>query len=186
MSLYQTTSLAVRVLFVGPFGTFSRINLAACSRGSFRNTNSFSTASIRRFHNFKVSSSQQWAHVVKLLFGEQMSARESLERVVELLRKQCNVYVAQRLRRMGQTINLYSTLYSESSLRSLATNFAKRYMKGRRRPFYVLFGGACCVADKDRISESELKNRYRNRKMHHMIIEYFSVLLRTSLSLIKN
>ena len=153
MSLYQTTTLAFRVLFVGPVGTFNRINLAACNRERFRN----SATTIRRLH--KVSSSQQWTHVVKLLFGEQMSARESLERVVELLRKQCNVYVAQRLRRMGQTINLYSMLYSEASLRSLATNFAKRYMKGRRRPFYVLFGGACCVADKDRISENELKNR---------------------------
>lgn len=61
---------------------------------------------------------------------------------------------------MGQTCNLYSGIYSEWSLRSLATDFARQYLKGKRRPFYVLFGGTCFhVWEKDKITENELHYR---------------------------
>lgn len=116
----------------------------------------------RGFINWTSSATQkQWAHVVKLMMmGQRMSARESLDTVLRLLRKQCNVYAAQRLRRMGQTCNLYSGIYSEWSLRSLATDFARQYLKGKRRPFYVLFGGTCFhVWEKDKITENELHYR---------------------------
>ncbi|XP_072027266.1 stAR-related lipid transfer protein 7, mitochondrial-like [Amphiura filiformis] len=149
MTLHQTTVFMGRVLFLRPVGTLNRVNLASCSREKLGNGAC----------NRGVHTSTHWARVIKLLFGKDMSASESLEKCFDLLRRQFNVYAAQRLRRMGQTMNLYGTLYSEMNLRALATNFAKQYLKGKRRPFYVLFGGACCVSDKDRISENELRNR---------------------------
>ena len=166
MTLHQTTVFMGRVLFLRPVGTLNRVNLASCGREKW------SAYNTRQLHNS--SHSQYWARVIKLLFGKEMSARESLNKCLDLLRKQLNVYTAQRLRRMGQTMNLYSALYAEVNMRSLATNFARRYLKGKRRPFYVLFGGACCVTDREKISEKELRERYNNK--HIFKILYYDVL----------
>ncbi|XP_071494743.1 stAR-related lipid transfer protein 7, mitochondrial-like [Diadema antillarum] len=69
-----------------------------------------------------------------------------------LLARQCNVYAAQRLRRMERMVSLYRLLYSERSLQSLTLGFARRHLKGRRRNLYVLFGGACFAWDQERVS----------------------------------
>nr|XP_054766448.1 stAR-related lipid transfer protein 7, mitochondrial-like [Lytechinus pictus] len=80
---------------------------------------------------------------------------EHIATIFSLLTRQCNVYAAQRLRRLEQMMLLYRSIYSERSLQSLAVGFARRYLKGRRWN-YVMFGGALFALDQERITNQQI------------------------------
>ncbi|XP_783781.4 stAR-related lipid transfer protein 7, mitochondrial [Strongylocentrotus purpuratus] len=90
---------------------------------------------------------------MRLTSGQTFS--EHVSTIFSLLTRQCNVYAAQRLRRLEQMMCLYRSIYSERSLQSLAVGFARRYLKGKRRN-YVIFGGALFAWDQEKITNRQI------------------------------
>ncbi|XP_038045710.1 stAR-related lipid transfer protein 7, mitochondrial-like [Patiria miniata] len=98
-----------------------------------------------------------WRTWVRVTLLRGQSLPECLDTILKLLKRQLHVYASQKLRRMEGVMSLYGYIYAENMLQTLAGNFSRRFVRGRKRPFYFLFGGACFVWDKhNRITDQEM------------------------------
>ncbi|KAM7284480.1 stAR-related lipid transfer protein 7, mitochondrial [Ixodes scapularis] len=75
----------------------------------------------------------------------------------EILAKQCNFYLAHRMRRANQIWNLYSRLYTEKTLKTLAFRFLDRLRNRPQKPLAFLLGAALFKWEQERITDSEMK-----------------------------
>ena len=100
---------------------------------------------------------QPWRTWVRGTLLQGQSLPECLDTIFKLLKRQLHVYASQKLRRMEGVMSLYGYLYAENMLQTLAGNFSRRFVRGRKRPFYFLFGGACFVWDRhNKITDQEM------------------------------
>ncbi|XP_035218310.1 stAR-related lipid transfer protein 7, mitochondrial-like isoform X3 [Stegodyphus dumicola] len=96
---------------------------------------------------------------------------EKLAVLGEILTRQCNFIVSQRVRRTSQVWNLYARLYTENTIKQIISQFAKNF-RLKKRPFAVLFGAALFNWDKEKITDDEIQNciyeldRYRSSDDH--------------------
>lgn len=81
---------------------------------------------------------------------------EKLAVLGEILTKQCNFVASQRLRRLNQVWNLYTRLYSETSLRHVISQLSQN-LRAQKRPFSMLFGIAFFSWEKDKITDEEIE-----------------------------
>lgn len=87
-------------------------------------------------------------------------AAEANERLVllgEILAKQCNFYVAHRMRRANQIWNLYSRLYTEKTLKTLVSRFLDRLRSRSQKPMAFLLSAALFKWEHERITDTEVK-----------------------------
>ena len=98
----------------------------------------------------------RWIHAVQVTLLRGQSLSESLDAIFRLLKRQLHVYASQKLRRMEGVLSIYGSIYAENMLQTLTANFSRRFLRGRKRPFYFLFGGACFVWDREKISDNEI------------------------------
>ncbi|XP_035218309.1 stAR-related lipid transfer protein 7, mitochondrial-like isoform X2 [Stegodyphus dumicola] len=82
---------------------------------------------------------------------------EKLAVLGEILTRQCNFIVSQRVRRTSQVWNLYARLYTENTIKQIISQFAKNF-RLKKRPFAVLFGAALFNWDKEKITDDEIQN----------------------------
>ncbi|CAN7999525.1 unnamed protein product, partial [Ixodes pacificus] len=75
----------------------------------------------------------------------------------EILAKQCNFYLAHRMRRANQIWNLYSRLYTEKTLKTLAFRFLDRLRNRPQKPLAFLLGAALFKWEQERITDGEMK-----------------------------
>ena len=81
---------------------------------------------------------------------------EKLAVLGEILTKQCNFVASHRLRRLHQIWNLYTHLYSETSLRHVISQLS-RTLRAQKRPFSMLLGIAFFSWEKDKITDEEIE-----------------------------
>lgn len=74
----------------------------------------------------------------------------------EILTKQCNFVASHRLRRMNQIWNLYTHLYTESTIRQIVSQLAKS-LRSQNRPFSMLFGIALFSWEREKITDEEIE-----------------------------
>ncbi|XP_071793774.1 stAR-related lipid transfer protein 7, mitochondrial-like [Asterias amurensis] len=98
----------------------------------------------------------RWVHAVQVTLLRGQSLSESVDAIFRLLKRQLHVYASQKLRRMEGVLSIYGSIYAENMLQTLTANFSRRFLRGRKRPFYFLFGGACFVWDREKISDNEI------------------------------
>lgn len=87
-------------------------------------------------------------------------ATEANERLVllgEILAKQCNFYVAHRMRRANQIWNLYSRLYTEKTIKTLVSRFLDRLRSRSQKPMAFLLSAALFKWEHERITDTEVK-----------------------------
>ncbi|XP_033122415.1 stAR-related lipid transfer protein 7, mitochondrial-like [Anneissia japonica] len=94
-----------------------------------------------------------WTNLVKLL------TKPCAVALPRLVARQINVYAMKKFRRIEQIlIRHYNNFYSERAIQNLASSFQRsNWCRDRRRPFYILFGGACFAWHDDRLSENDFK-----------------------------
>lgn len=82
---------------------------------------------------------------------------ERLALLGEILAKQCNFYVAHRMRRANQVWNLYSRLYTEKTLRSLVSRLLDRLKNRPQKPLAFLLSATLFKWEQERITDNDMK-----------------------------
>lgn len=93
---------------------------------------------------------QLWQNLV-------VELNERLALLGEILAKQCNFYVAHRMRRANQIWNLYSRLYAEKTLIRLVSKFVERLRNKPQRTLSLLLSAAAFKWEQERITDREMK-----------------------------
>ncbi|XP_071949016.1 stAR-related lipid transfer protein 7, mitochondrial-like [Antedon mediterranea] len=100
---------------------------------------------------------QSWTKLLKLVFLKK-SWSENVFALTRIVVQQINFYAMHRIRRFEQILQLYNNIYSERAIQNLASNFQRtNWFRDRRKPFYILFGGACFAWNDDGATDNNIK-----------------------------
>lgn len=111
--------------------------------------------------SFTFRSLKDFTSKKKIWENLKFQCNEKLAVLGEILTKQCNFVASQRLRRMSQIWNLYTHLYSESTIRFMVSQFVRK-LRAQKRPFSVLFGAALFSWERDKITDDEIERYNTN------------------------